>query len=145
VSVPISTILDRKGRHVATTTAASGLDEAVRALAEHDIGALVVLDPGDRVIGVVSERDVVRQLVATTGIEGLHVRDVMTTPVHTCAPSATVDELMAAMTERRIRHVPVVEDGALAGIVSIGDVVKWRIDELRTQTEHLEGYVTGSY
>jgi CBS domain-containing protein len=69
----------------------------------------------------------------------------MTAPALTCEPSATVDDLMATMTERRIRHLPVVDDGRLVGIVSIGDVVKWRIDELRTQTEHLEGYVTGSY
>jgi CBS domain-containing protein len=144
VSVPISTILERKGRHVATTTAASPLEEAVQLLAEHDVGALVVLE-GDRVAGIVSERDVVRQLVAAPSIAGLHVRDVMTTPALTCELSARVHDLMATMTERRIRHLPVVEDGQLVGIVSIGDVVKWRIDELRTTTEQLEGYVTGSY
>jgi CBS domain-containing protein len=144
VSVPISTILDRKGRHVATTTADRPLEEAVRLLAEHGIGALVVLD-GERVAGIVSERDVVRQLVATPSIEGLHVGDVMTSPALTCEPTARVHDLMATMTERRIRHLPVVDDGELVGIVSIGDVVKWRIDELRTTTEQLEGYVTGSY
>jgi CBS domain-containing protein len=144
VSVPISTILDRKGRHVATTTAANTLEEAVGLLAEHEVGALVVLED-ERVAGIVSERDVVRQLVATPSIEGLHVRDVMTSPALTCEPTARVNDLMATMTERRIRHLPVVEDGQLVGIVSIGDVVKWRIDELRTTTEQLEGYVSGSY
>jgi CBS domain-containing protein len=143
MSVPIARILDRKGREVATTTAATSLADAVAALDEHDIGALVVVD-GDRVTGVVSERDVVRRL-ARGSIDGLAVGDVMTSPVFTCDPSATVDDLMATMTERRVRHLPVVEDDRLVGIVSIGDVVKWRIDELATQAEQLEGYVTGSY
>jgi CBS domain-containing protein len=143
MSVPIARILDRKGREVATTTAATSLADAVAALDEHDIGALVVVE-GERVTGVVSERDVVRRL-AGGSIDGLVVGDVMTSPAFTCAPSATVDDLMATMTERRVRHLPVVEDDRLVGIVSIGDVVKWRIDELATQAEQLEGYVTGSY
>jgi CBS domain-containing protein len=144
MSVPISTILDRKGRDVATTTASTALTEAVATLAERGIGALVVLD-GDRVAGIVSERDVVRRLQHAPGIEGLEVGEVMTSPALTCESSATVDDLMATMTEQRIRHLPVVDGGRLVGIVSIGDVVKWRIDELRTQTEQLEGYVRGSY
>jgi CBS domain-containing protein len=144
MSVPIAKILDRKGREVATTTAATSLADAVEALAEHDVGALVVVE-GDRVTGVVSERDVVRRLTQGGSIDGLSVGDVMTSPAFTCEPSATVDDLMAAMTDRRIRHLPVVENDRLIGIVSIGDVVKWRIDELATQAEQLEGYVTGSY
>jgi CBS domain-containing protein len=144
MSVPISTILDRKGREVATATASTSVGDALAVLAEHDIGALVVVD-GDRVVGMVSERDIVRRLTSAGTVEGLDVGDVMTAPALTCDPSATVDELMATMTEERIRHLPVVEDERLVGIVSIGDVVKWRIDELRTQTEQLEGYVTGSY
>jgi CBS domain-containing protein len=144
MSVPISAILDRKGREVATVTGATSIADAVAVLAQHDIGALVVVDD-DRVAGVFSERDVVRRLASSGGVEGLRVEDVMTAPALTCEPSATVDELMATMTDQRIRHLPVVDDGRLVGIVSIGDVVKWRIDELRTQTEQLEGYVTGSY
>jgi CBS domain-containing protein len=144
MSVPISAILDRKGREVATATASMTIADAVADLAQHDVGALVVVD-GDRVSGVISERDVVRKLATSGGVEGVRVEDVMTAPALTCEPSATVDDLMAIMTERRIRHLPVVADGRLVGIVSIGDVVKWRIDELRTQTEQLEGYVTGSY
>jgi CBS domain-containing protein len=144
MSVPISAILDRKGREVATATPSMSIADVVAALAEHDVGALVVLE-GDRVAGVISERDVVRRLATSGGLEGVRVEEVMTAPALTCAPSATVHELMATMTEQRIRHLPVVEAGRLVGIVSIGDVVKWRIDELRTQTEQLEGYVTGSY
>jgi CBS domain-containing protein len=144
MSVPISKILDRKGHDVATTTADTSVAEAVATLSRHDVGALVVVD-GDRVAGVVSERDVVRRLASAGGIEGLEVVEVMTAPALTCAPSATVTDLMTTMTEQRIRHLPVVDGGRLVGIVSIGDVVKWRIDELATQTEQLEGYVTGSY
>jgi CBS domain-containing protein len=144
MSVPISTILDRKGRDVATATVSTSVADALAVLAEHDIGALVVTDD-DRVVGMVSERDVVRRLASAGTVEGLDVAEVMTAPALTCVPSATVDELMATMTEQRIRHLPVVEGERLVGIVSIGDVVKWRIDELRTQTEQLEGYVTGSY
>jgi CBS domain-containing protein len=144
MSVPISAILDRKGREVATATPSMSIADVVAALAQHDVGALVVLE-ADRVAGVISERDVVRRLAGSGGVEGVTVEDVMTSPALTCEPSATVDELMATMTEQRIRHLPVVDEGRLVGIVSIGDVVKWRIDELRTQTEQLEGYVTGSY
>jgi CBS domain-containing protein len=144
MSVPISAILDRKGRDVATATASMSIADAVAALAQHDVGALVVLD-GDRVEAIISERDVIRRLATAGGVEGLRVADVMTSPALTCEPSATVTDLMATMTEQRIRHLPVVDEGRLVGIVSIGDVVKWRIDELRTQTEQLEGYVTGSY
>jgi CBS domain-containing protein len=144
VTVHISAILDRKGRDVATVTADTSVTEVLALLDRHGIGALVVVD-GDEVVGVVSERDIVRQLVSTDPIGHLRVGEVMMAPALTCTSSATVDDLMATMTEQRIRHLPVVDDGRLVGIVSIGDVVKWRIDELRTQTEQLEGYVTGSY
>jgi CBS domain-containing protein len=144
MSAPISTILERKGRYVATTSPGTSVADAVAKLAEYDVGALVVVD-GEHVTGVFSERDVVRRLATAGSIEGLEVGEVMTSPALTCEPSATVTELMETMTERRIRHLPVIEADRLVGIVSIGDVVKWRIDELRTQTEQLEGYVTGSY
>jgi CBS domain-containing protein len=145
VSVPISSILDRKGREVFTTTPDASVSDAVAALASHGVGALVVTEDG-AVAGVFSERDVVRRLVdAGSDCLSSSVRDVMTADVHTCAPSATVDELMRSMTDRRIRHVPVVDGGELVGLVSIGDVVKLRLDELELQTEQLEGYVSGSY
>jgi CBS domain-containing protein len=141
MSVPIAKILDRKGREVATTSAATSLADAVEALAEHDVGALVVVE-GDRVTGVVSERDVVRRLTQGGSIDGLSVGDVMTSPAFTCEPSATVDDLMAAMTERRIRHLPVVgDDGGLAGIISIGDVVKARVGQLESENHQLHDYI----
>ena len=94
--------------------------------------------------GIVSERDVVRKLQAD-GVEMLQypVSRIMTTDVRTCTPDAAVDDLMVVMTERRVRHVPVVVDGQLAGIVSIGDVVKHRIDELQSERDQLTAYITG--
>jgi CBS domain-containing protein len=139
----ISDILRRKGRDVATI----GTQETVRALvdrlAEFRVGALVVTDDGHRVDGIVSERDVVRGL-GTSGVALLDepVASIMTSEVHTCGLSATVEELMRLMTDRRIRHVPVVEDDVLTGIVSIGDVVKHRIDELQDERDQLVGYIS---
>lgn len=146
MSVSIASILDRKGRDVTTATPTQTVAEAVAALRERDIGALVVVDDAGQVIGIVSERDVVRRIAQVgTDVLDLQLEDVMTAPVHTCTPSATIDELMEEMTERRIRHLPVCEGDHLVGIVSIGDVVKERFEELREQTRQLEDYVSGSY
>ena len=107
------------------------------------IGALVVSDDGRTILGILSEHDIVFGL-AESGAAALEtaVADVMTSEVITCERKTTVDHLMAMMTERRIRHVPVVEDGGLAGIISIGDVVKSRLRELVTETEQLSDYIT---
>lgn len=145
MTVQVAVILGRKGSEVVTIAPGATLAAAVTALAERNVGALVVSADGQGVDGVVSERDVVRCLAGSgAGALAMTVGEVMTAEVHTCRRDTTADELMATMTARRIRHVPVVEGGRLAGIVSIGDVVKSRIDELETQTEALEGYVTGS-
>jgi CBS domain-containing protein len=146
VSVPVSVILDRKGSDVLTTAADQTLGAVSQVLEEHNVGALVVSSDGQRVEGVISERDVVRT-VARLGSEALGclVSDAMTADVATCGLQTTVDELMAVMTKRRIRHVPVVSEGRLAGIVSIGDVVKARHDELEMQAQALQEYVTGSH
>jgi CBS domain-containing protein len=137
-------VLQRKGSEVVTITADAPLTRALSTLDEHNIGAIVVADDQGAVVGIISERDVVRALAAEgpRALDGT-VGDLMTSTVTTCGPRATVDELMALMTERRIRHVPVVDDGALAGIVSIGDVVKTRIGELETETETLHDYLSG--
>ena len=110
-------------------------------LAEHNVGALVVSADGQSVDGIVSERDVVRHLHSDA--EGLSapVRTIMTTEVHTCAPEADLDALMSEMTERRIRHVPVLEAGRMIGIVSIGDVVKHKISALQFERDQLDSYV----
>jgi CBS domain-containing protein len=114
----------------------------LRDLAVHGVGALVVSADGREIQGIVSERDVVRALAARgPGVLDEPVSAIMTTEVVTCQPNTTVQALAALMTEQRIRHVPVVVDGILAGIVSIGDVVKGRITELETETEAIRDYV----
>jgi CBS domain-containing protein len=145
MSVPVSVILANKGHDVATVSPESTLHDVVRGLSEHGIGALVVTDADGAVAGMISERDIVRVL-ASDGADALErpVSEVMVRPVTTCRPATTATELATTMTEGRMRHLPVVEDGRLLGIVSIGDVVKSRIDELATQAESLERYVTGT-
>ena len=141
----IARVLSSKGHEVATIGVDATLTDAVALLRERGIGALVVSD-GDRVLGMLTERDVVRHLAdGGTAALSLRVEQVMTAPVTTCTSTDTTDQLMAVMTEGRFRHLPVVDDGALVGIVSIGDVVKWRIEELRTEAAALSGYVAGSY
>ena len=140
----ISDVLRRKGDQVVTI----GPDHTVRALldalAEHRVGALVVSSGNGRVDGIVSERDVVRRLQSVgAAMLDLPVSAIMTADVHTAHPDASLEELMVMMTDRRIRHVPVVVDGRLAGIVSIGDVVKHRIGELQSERDQLTAYITG--
>lgn len=145
MSVSVAVILDRKGSGVVTIPGDATLLTAADVLSQHNIGALVVSPDGDAVEGIVSERDVVRVLAGRESAAlDRPVTEVMSTSVATCSLDTTVDELMALMTQRRIRHVPVVDDDMLVGIVSIGDVVKLRLDELEMQTEALERYVTGS-
>ncbi len=140
----ITDVLRRKGDRVVTI----GPDHTVRALldalAEHRVGALVVSSGNGRVDGIVSERDVVRRLQSVgAAMLDLPVSAIMTADVHTADPDASLEELMVMMTDRRIRHVPVVVDGRLAGIVSIGDVVKHRIGELQSERDQLTAYITG--
>jgi CBS domain-containing protein len=140
--VQIAQLLRRKGPDVATVAPDRSVREALALLAEHGIGALVVSAGGDAVDGIVSERDVVRALHAS-GPEVLDgpVSALMTADVHTCPPGASVHDLARTMTDHRVRHVPVVEDGRLLGIVSIGDVVKARLDELEQERAHLVDYI----
>jgi CBS domain-containing protein len=137
----ISDVLRGKGSNVATVDPALSVSGLVAELARHNVGAMVVIANGE-VVGIVSERDVVRQL-HERGADLLNARvsDIMTSSVYTCLPTESVDSLAATMTERRIRHMPVVVDGTLVGIVSIGDVVKSRIGELQTEREQLESYI----
>ena len=110
-------------------------------LAEHNIGAVIVSGDGSAVDGIVSERDVVRKLNGNDEILGAAVAEIMTAVVHTCEPSFDVDELMAQMTEHRIRHVPVMDDDDLIAVISIGDVVKSRITQLEFERDQLDSYV----
>ena len=138
----VSTVLGTKGSAVASTPPDATIADVVRQLAEHGVGALVVSVDGREIRGIVSERDVVRAIASEgRGVLDQPVASIMTTEVVTCAPATTVQELAALMTEQRVRHVPVVVDGVLSGIVSIGDVVKSRITELETETDAIREYV----
>jgi CBS domain-containing protein len=135
-------ILDRKGRDVATIAPDAPVRAAIEQLGRVNVGALVVSVDGTTVEGIVSERDVVRRL-ATDGPALLDapVSTIMQADVHTCTGDDPVDDLMHRMTEHRIRHLPVVRDGRLVGIISIGDVVKTHVDALETEREQLVDYI----
>lgn len=139
----VSTILEGKGDMVATIPKTATLDTVVAELVRHRVGALVV-SPGDGTIdGIVSERDIVHRLSQVhTGLLEESVASIMSTDVQVCAPTDDVESVMNLMTERRIRHVPVVSEGLLCGIISIGDVVKSRIGELEKDRNELMEYIT---
>jgi CBS domain-containing protein len=140
--VQISQLLRHKGHEVATIDGAESVRTALGLLAEKGIGALVVSSDGRRIDGIVSERDVARGLhTRGAGLLADPVSSVMTAQVHTCSPHGSVHDLAQTMTDHRVRHVPVVEDGNLVGIVSIGDVVKARLDELEDERRHLVDYI----
>lgn len=139
--VLVEEILRRKGRDVATIGRDATAAEAVAALRQWGVGALVVSSGDGAVDGIVSERDLVRALVAGPSVLDHPVHQFMSTDVVTCTHDTSTEELMAIMTDRRIRHVPVVDGGRLAGIVSIGDVVKVRVNELEAENGQLVDYI----
>jgi CBS domain-containing protein len=141
----ISEVLAGKAsQEVITISPDATVRELLGKLAEHNVGALIVSADGSSMLGIVSERDVVRRLHADEGVLAAPVSSIMTTEVHTCERTHPVTDLMAAMTERRIRHVPVIDDGVLTGIVSIGDVVKSRMSQLEFERDQLDSYVHSS-
>lgn len=138
----IADVLRNKGASVATITPETSVSGLLTELSVHNIGAMVVVSP-DGVIGIVSERDVVRALQERgADLLRLPVSEIMTTFVATCTPNDSVDSLSALMTTKRVRHIPVMENGRLTGIVSIGDVVKTRMEELEATQEQLQAYIT---
>ncbi|MEO6701941.1 MAG: CBS domain-containing protein [Jatrophihabitantaceae bacterium] len=138
----ISEILRRKGSNVVTAKPDASVAELIGLLGEHQIGAVVVADSSGTV-GIVSERDVVRRL-ADVGADVLSQKlsELMSTEVISCGPDDSVDDIGAQMTERRIRHLPVLAEGKLVGIITIGDVVAARIHELEKTRVQLESYIT---
>ena len=131
------------GKRVETISASASLHDLVNALNVHHVGALVVSPDGKKIEGIVSERDVVRAMPGRLNeLADIRVRELMTADVITCTPDSSVASLMTVMTERRIRHVPVVdESGSLLSIISIGDVVKAHINELDVERKALSDYV----
>lgn len=138
----VGAILGDKGRDVVTIGAARTISDAIEILAKRRIGALVVVEDRDRIIGILSERDVVRTIAAKGG-EAMAdpIADVMTTKVVTCTEGETIDSVMSRMTRGRFRHLPVAENGRLTGIVSIGDVVKARIEQVEREAEDMRAYI----
>lgn len=138
----IKEILATKGADVVVIAPDATVRDLVSLLNQHNLGAVIVSEQGSDIRGIVSERDVIRHLADDTPLDA-QVSSIMTSDVHSCSPNDSVSDLMALMTQRRIRHVPVIVDDALAGIVSIGDVVKTHVGQLEFERDQLQGYVQG--
>jgi CBS domain-containing protein len=136
-------LLGAKGRDVLGVAPEASVFEALQIMAAHDVGALVVLAGGE-LIGLISERDYARKVILRGRLsKDTPVREIMSTEIVTVGSRQTVEDCMSLMTERRIRHLPVLDDGQLVGIISIGDVVKGIIEDQQETIHQLEGYITG--
>ncbi|MEQ8387503.1 MAG: CBS domain-containing protein [Alphaproteobacteria bacterium] len=138
----VAQIIAEKGASVLTAGANDRITRLLKLLASRNVGAIVICDAAGAVIGIVSERDIVRAFADNgAAVLDMTAADLMTREVVTCSKEDTVIELMSVMTERRIRHLPVIDDGVLAGVISIGDVVKYRIAEAESELTGLRDYV----
>ena len=140
----VAAVIKRKGSNVVSITPDRTIADATNLLTENRIGAVLVLDSNEGIRGIISERDIIRAL-SKYGADALNrrVETLMTREVQQCSPKDTIAEVMTTMTTQRFRHLPVVEEGKLLGMISIGDVVKQRLDETELEVETLRGYVTG--
>ncbi|MBO6827688.1 MAG: CBS domain-containing protein [Sneathiella sp.] len=138
----VATILKTKGNNIVTANVGESVADTAVLLAKYKIGAVLVLDKTGKVTGVLSERDIVRALATSgSGCLNQNVEDLMTKDVICCAPSDTIDEVMALMTDRRIRHLPVMDGSELKGFISIGDVVKRRISDVEQEAAAMRDYI----
>lgn len=138
----VSSVLKHKGHEVVTVAPDQTVARVVKLLAQHRIGALPVISPDGRLIGIISERDIVRGMAEhADAVFALPAERLMTREVRTCTSEDQLVDLMEVMTLQRFRHLPVIENGALHGIVSIGDVVKQRLEEVQTEAEQLRNYI----
>lgn len=137
-------ILDEKGREVVTVSPTMSTEEAARHLAEHKIGAVIVTGVSGKIAGILSERDIVRAM-ASKGAAALSapISSIMTAKVVTCTEEHTVNQVMELMTKGRFRHLPVEDHGKLIGIISIGDVVRRRIEDVEREAEEIKAYIAG--
>lgn len=141
----IGLVLKKKGNRVLAVSPEQTVYEAIEKMAKHDIGALLVLE-GDRLVGIVSERDYARKGVLLGHLaKDTKVCQIMTSPVLYVSPQNTIDECMGIMTQHDIRHLPVLQDGVVCGVVSISDLVRWVISGQEHAIQELEGYITGAY
>ncbi|MSO54730.1 MAG: CBS domain-containing protein [Rhodospirillales bacterium] len=138
----VTEILKTKGGTVVTTSPETTIDNVARILRDMRIGVVIVIGVAGRIAGIISERDIARA-VAIHGatLPAMRVADLMTSSVVTCSPENSINEIMTTMTAHRFRHMPVVKDGALVGVISIGDVVKYRLGELETEASVLHEYI----
>ena len=145
MNAPITAILDRKGRNCFAVAPTVSVSDAVAEMNRHRVGSVLIIDAG-RLVGIFTERDVLRRVVGA-GIDPGRtlVADVMSRGVITISPDTTIDETMRIFTEKRCRHLPVLEDGRLVGTISIGDITRWMGDMHRTEAEHLKNYIAGGF
>ena len=145
MNAPITAILDRKGRTVFSVSPTMSVADAVAEMNRHRVGSVLVIDDG-RLVGIFTERDVLRRIVGA-GVDPKQtlVTDVMTAGVITISPEATVEDTMRLFTEKRLRHLPVVDNGQLVGTISIGDITRWMSDTHRAEAEHLKNYITSGF
>ena len=145
MNAPISAILDRKGRSVYSVSPTMTVCQAVTEMNRQRVGSVLVIDTG-KLVGLFTERDVLRRVVGE-GVDPRRalVSDVMTTGVISITPEATVEETMVLFTEKRCRHLPVLEHGQLVGTISIGDITRWMADSHRAEAEHLKNYITSGF
>jgi CBS domain-containing protein len=140
----VSDVLASKGSGaVFTIRPEASVRELLDLLAERNVGAMIVSDDGHTMLGIVSERDIVRKLRDADNARDMTVDSIMTTDVRVCAPDDSFTSLMQVMTEHRVRHVPVLDDGELVGMLSIGDAVKHRMEQLEFERDQLNKYVAG--
>lgn len=145
MNVSISVILERKGRQVFSVAPTLSIADAVAEMNSHRVGAVLIIDNG-KLVGIFTERDVLRRVVGA-GLDPKRslVADAMTAGVITVNPQTTIDQAMEIFTEKRLRHLPVLDKGELVGTISIGDVTRWMADAHRAEAEHLKNYISGGF
>jgi CBS domain-containing protein len=145
MNTPISAILERKGPTVHAVSSNYTIDRAVDEMNHHRIGSIVVME-GNRLAGIFTERDVLRRVVgASLDPKVMRVADVMTKNLITVTPETTIEEVMQIFAEKRVRHLPVLVNDEMVGLISIGDISRWIADAHRAEAEHLKNYISGGY